>query len=358
MYYVNPSAYKGITVVPSEIINRCLKMASVVQLKVILAVCTRAAEGFDAEMISAITGIKKEEVEDCLIFWQEEGLLTEGEDITLVSGNSAPAETTAQPTVEETPPATEKVTETKKVIIENRPDKLTRVQIAARLGESQELRDLMDELQRRLGRLIGTNDQSSFILLHDYYGLSSAIIAMICEYARIHGRANNINYIYKIGVDWSYREIDTVEAASAELARLEASGQHWEQFLKATENAFPSKPTDKQRDTVTKWINDWHITNEIISLAFEEMKNNGVKTSIAYMDKVITNWYNAGATTPQKVDEYKKAFEEKKLTAAGTKKRPSKPAVGNGNESASYDIDKAVEKATTTVPTVRKREKR
>ena len=43
----------------------------------------------------------------------------------------------------------------------------------------------------KLGRTIGTGDQSSLILLHDYYGLPIEVILCICEYAGTKGKSAN-----------------------------------------------------------------------------------------------------------------------------------------------------------------------
>lgn len=351
MYYVNPAAYTGITVVPSEIIRKSIKFASANQLKVMLAVCMLSTEGFDAAKIAAASGVSEENTQDALLFWKEKGLVTEaGEQTVPVEKPEEKAETPSHQKKD-----IEQNSATKAPMIDFTPEKLTREQIAIRLTESAELRELMNAVQPVIGRTLGMNDQSSLILLHDYYGLDAGIILIICEYARLHSKSGSINYIFSTGVNWSKREIDTPERAHEELERLESTSAIWQQFRTLTGGVFSAVPTEAQRETVGKWIENWKLTDTVIKLAFDEMQTNTGKASIPYMDKVLAAWYQAGATTPEKIEKYKQDFEDKKNAGKGVKKR--KEAQPDSNKGASYDIEQAVKQATENVPTATKRKR-
>lgn len=356
MFKINPSVYSGMTAVPSEIITKHLKLSSAAQLRVILAVFANPADLGDAEKLGKVAGIPEGDVTDCLRYWTQRGVLTD-DSAEEVKENAVQEEKPA-----EKDKAEEKKAEDIKLPVKNpeeelRPELPSRKQIAARLMESAELRSLFTEVQQMLGRTIGSNDQAVMVLLHDYYGLKPEIILMICEYARLHSKANNMSYIKATGISWSKREIDTIEAANAELKRLEKSGEYWSEVLSVTENSFSSAPTELQRETADKWISQWHLSKEVIALAYEEMKNNGAKPNIKYMDKVLASWYSAGDTTPEKIEKRRKDFEDGKLNSGEMQKRPSGKKPSDSNKGASYDIGKAISDAEKGEIVFRKRKK-
>ena len=347
-YQVNPAAYGGVTVLPSEIVEKHLKLAGLAQLKVILCAFASAGKPITAEEAAETAGIAPEDAADALDYWKDKGLLLErGEPAPL-----APEEA-ARPEAAEAAPA--------KVFAQVKPTRLRRDEIARRTVESPEVGFLFTEAQARLGRTIGDGDQSSLLLLHDYYGLPVEVILAICEYAKTHGKANNMNYIYTVGMDWSKREIDNLERADEELRLLESIHARWGEFCQAT-GMRAAKPTAAQAKLFGVWIDEWHFPMSVIALAFEEMsKNTAGKISFPYINKVLANWHMHGVQTPEAVSEEQKRFNEKKEQAAAEKSKGynarTKPAE-TYSQPASYDIDLAEQKAKTSVPKLVKKEKR
>ena len=255
---------------------------------------------------------------------------------------------------------TEKKAEEKPVkeFIKAKPTALSYSMIAKRLSESEAVRTLFFEAEQLLNRPLGNGDKSSLLLLYDYYGLPVEVILTICEFARTHGKANNMNYIYTIGADWSSREIDSLERADEELKQIEKADSYWNEFA-AHAKIRASKPTTPQSKYLRIWIDEWHFPMSVIVLAFDEMSANTDKISFPYMNKVLASWHKNGVKTPQDVDEQRKKFieqKEKKYTPSPYGK--SSTAKTEHSQPASYDIDRAEERSNTIIPTFKKREKR
>ena len=349
-YKINPAAYTGVTVLPSEIVETHLKLAGAAQLKVILCAFADPAHPLTPEEAADRCGLTPEETADALDYWRDKGLLLAGEERPAAAEAPAPA---AEPETEPDKPDRD--------YTKLKPTRLRRDEIAARIVESPEVGFLFTEAQARLGRTIGDGDQSSLLLLHDYYGLPVEVILAICEYARTHGKANNMSYVYTVGMDWSRREIDTIERADEELRHLESIQARWGEFCAAT-GMRAGKPTAAQAKYFAVWLDEWHFPMSVIALAFEEMsKNTAGKVSFQYINKVLANWHMHGAQTPEAVAEEQKRFNEKKEQAAAQKAKgynaKTKPAE-NYSQPASYDIDRAEQKAKTSVPKLVKKEKR
>ncbi len=250
------------------------------------------------------------------------------------------------------------------------PSRPTHAQICKRLDECAEVRELFNEAQAVLGRMLGTGDQAALLLLYDYYGLPIDVLLMLCEYARTMGKAGNLHYIYAVGQDWSEREIDTFERADEELRRLAQVDTNWTQFCALT-GIQHRKPTKGQQKYMHTWTADWKFTVPMLAIAFEKMKENTDGVRFSYMNGILKNWLTKGITTPEQVEKEEQEFKEK---AQEKQSRPVRKTIQKNNEipagvcaavaksgtagtPASYDLDKAEQSARNTVPTLKKRKK-
>lgn len=405
MYYISPNSFAGVFAVPSALADTALKTVSGSFLKVILCIFRRCYEPITPEEISKHTGVPVGEVGDALIYWTQKGLLSEKapvEEVSNAVSNGLPdenptgdtdgnqnrsaaddisfTEENAKNIPEKTGGASVSVNtgvsadgsegtaakaDTKPRKTTAMPGRLSYETICKRINESENVRTLFSQAQTRLGRTIGTGDQSSLLLLHDYFGLPVEVILALCEYASVSGKGGNMNYIYTLGVDWSKREIDTLEEADEEFKRIQAIDKNWAPFCKIT-GIKKKKPTAKQSEFLSVWIDRFHFTMEMLSCAYDEMSKHTDEMSFPYMNKILTQWYNAGVDTPEKVRLHEEEFTENMVKAVAERAKKKKDATNTpgGNNSASsgtpasYDIEKAQQKAKASVPTLKKKEKR
>ncbi len=373
-FSINPQLFSAVFVLPAAVVQEHLKLASGAQLKVLLAVCSAQNMPLSVADVAQKTGLPEAEVSDCLAFWEQKGVLTD---------LSAPLQTFAQPApatvaaVEESKPkepakmpeeapaqtkqSPKKTTREKVSVAPSRP---THAQICERLDECAALRELFNEIQTVLGRMLGTGDQAAFLLLFDYYGLPADVILMLCEYANTMGKAGNINYIYAVGQDWSEREIDTFERADEEIRRLSEVDENWSQFCALT-GLSHAKPTKSQQNHMRIWLNEWHFSLAMIALAFEKMKERTDSVRFSYMNGILKKWYEKGIRSTEQVEKEEQDFLEKQTSrpqkTAGARSEGVSPAVaksGTAGTPASYDLEKAEQLARTSVPTLKKRKKK
>lgn len=354
-YRINPASYDGVIVLPAQIGELYLKKTSAPLLKVLLFVYANPGVPADAAAAAEKTGLSPEEAEDALAYWAQKGLI--------LDENSAPAAPQAAAQTETAEPAkTAPVPEKpEKKVIDPKPAKPTYDVICRRIRESEAVRELFSEAQLRLGRTIGSGDQGTLLLLHDYYGLPVEIILTLCEYARTHGKANNLNYIYTVGVDWSRREIDTLELADAEFKRIESGNAVWNELRRQTGLKNP-RPTLPQQKYLTVWTEQWGFSADMLALAYEEMSKNTGGVSFPYMNKILEKWKQKGVTTPEQAAALEARFQTEKEEKAAAREKPSPYAVRKKTEKpaapASYDIEKAAEQMRTAVPKLKKKEQR
>lgn len=324
--------------VSAKVTDESLRLASTVQLKVILYLFRHGIAGnvVAADEIAGAIGRDLEEVTDALIFWQERGV-TERID------GKAKTEI-AQPQTQKDLAVSYKQTEItlpKKVQQESKSEKKvaeipivmpSHEQVAARCTECADFRLLFAEAQSKLGKTIGYDGQAVLIMLHDSYGLPIEVILMLIEYAKSKGRTG-YSYISKLGKSWAEKEIDTLEAAESYIERQSGVDELWSQFrsLSLVKNA---QPTTKQRRFFETWKTAYGFDAEMIYCAYEISIEQTEKMSVEYMDKVLKSWSERGIKTP---DDVKRDNESWARSKSKNKESAKKPALKESNKS-SYDL--------------------
>lgn len=321
-YSVNPSVFKSIFAVPTDIVDKHIRLANGDQLKVLLWILRNSTDNPDIDEMCKALKINASDAADYLQYWVLTGVLSEnGKTVT--------------PPPADIPEKAETVKEEKKneiPVVSVAPSKPSSREILERIEESPEIGHLFNEAQQMLGKTIGYDGQCTLLLLHDHYGLPTEVLFMMIDYCVSIGKSNYA-YLEAVGKDWGTREIDTLDKAAEQIAILKKSNAVWKEFAQNAGITNP-RPTVKQTEYLRRWSSEWKFGINMIILAYEEMANHTSKLSMPYIDKILMNWHNKGYKTPADVE--KAAAEQKDSKPAGKTK--------NSNE-ASYDLDKFKEQS-------------
>lgn len=324
-YSINLGEWNSIFAVPCSVVDKHLKLAGSVQLKVLLWELRHAGENFEAADIAKTLCIDKADVADAMLYWQQTGLFTEKD------GEFAPAEKAASSNavtaVKEIPaPAPEEPVPSpaeKPHKLLSRPQKADNAFVAKRMGESTEIACLMQEAEQILGRLISNGDSAMLLMLHDDFGLPADVIIMLLQYVVSIGKANT-RYIEKVAMNWADEEIFTHEKAEEKLRRLDENQKAWRVVEQATGTPHRS-PSTKEQAFAAVWITQWKFDLPLIHEAYERSVDNTGKLSISYMNKILERWNREGIST---LEQAQKDKEERASARKSTK--PQK---------TSYDIE-------------------
>ena len=331
-FSINPQIMFGLSFsVPVAVTDKHLKLAGAAQIKVLLWLLRHAAENPTMDELCKALNMKRADAADAMQYWVECG-------IVLADGKA--------PEVQSEPAYAAPAKNNSPIEIHNeisfvRP---TAEQILTRTKESAEIQFMFNEAQKKLGRTIGYDGQSTLLMIHDSYGLPVEVLLMLIEYCVSIGK-NSIAYISKAAKTWSEKEIDSIEKADEQIQTLRRCDGTWKKLCELTGISTP-RPTASQSSYLSRWTNELKFDIDMIYLAYEEMANHTDKISFPYMNKVLQNWYDSGIKTAADV-------EEAKTQRTAEKTKPVKKQAGNGYE-ASYDIDE-FNRHSDTAPLVYKK---
>ena len=324
-YSVNPSAFKSIFAVPTDIVDKHIRLANEHQLKVLLWILRNSPDNPDIDKMCAALEMNKSDAYDYLQYWVLTGVLSsEGAEDNQTSFTLPP-----DPEPVKAEKAITKIPETSELA----PSKPSSSEIAKRIEESPEIGHLFNEAQQKLGKTIGYDGQCTLLLLYDHYGVPTEVLFMLIDYCVSIGKTN-YGYIESVGKDWGKKEIDTIDKAAEQIKKLRNANSLWRELASSAGISTP-RPTVKQSEYLRFWSNDLKFGIDMIILAYEEMANYTGKLSFSYMDKILKNWSAKGFRTAADVE---KALTEQK------EKNPSS-STGKNQGSASYDLDEFKERS-------------
>ncbi len=296
-YLINPSAFIGAFAVPSTVVDKYIKLSSAVQLKVLLVCMRNASSPIDSDEIAKIIGISVSEVDDAILYWSECGVLNT-----------------------ETPAA--KTAEVKEEIV-SRLEKPNRVDVAKRGNEDPKIRFLLREAQMKFGRNLKTNEASTFVWLCDDLGLDVSVLLLLIEYA-VSENKKNISFIEKTAIKWKENGVETLVDAENEIKKAAqnklAVSVVWKAF-----GIDSRKPSENEQKYCNIWVNEWGISSELLSGAYNICIDNNAKVSFAYIHKILEKWHKKGYKTVADMVE-------------GEKTTPKQTKQGKNNFAA-YDLD-------------------
>ena len=330
-YKINPMAFAGIFPVPNSLVDENIRLASVVQLKVLLYILRHSNDGMaETDMIAEALSLDGDDVKDAMIFWAERGLLVkDGQTPAAAPAGGAEAEKKKEST---------DVKKEKKVadVAVSRP---SYEDVAKRIKESDEVVVLLQEAQAVLGRTIGYDGQSVIIQMLDSYGLPPEVILMAIEYS-LSLKKSGWAHIGRVAKRWSEMEIDTLEGAMEYIEEHNIVDETWAKLRELTE-ITNRNPTEKQRKYMVAWVKEYGYSVDIIYRAYEESIDNTGKISMPYMDKIIRSWHEKGLKTLSDIQNERAKWETEKKNRFSKDRKKADKSEGE----ASYDIDEYMKKS-------------
>ena len=305
-YRLHMGPWNSVFAVPTALVDRYLKLAGKEQLQVLLWMLRHGGEAFSPEALAQELALDQDAVLDALDYWQQEGLLANRE------GQLTPA---AQPEAPQAPAAPKAPAQAPGLPPKRRLVRPDTQHLAARMGESEEIRFLMQEAQATFGKTISPAMAATLLAMCDDYGLPVEVVVMLLHYAKDVGKTGTA-YLDSVARDWAESGVFTLEAAEKKLQELEEHRQAWAKVQSAA--GLPRRaPSRKEEDAAYRWVYQWKFTGEMLRAAYERCVDNTGKFNISYINKILEGWHKQGARNLQEVEalEAKKKEEREQGTS-------------------------------------------
>lgn len=166
---------------------------------------------------------------------------------------------------------------------------------------------LVNEVQRRLGKILSTADLKILYTLYDYLALPAEVICLLVswcveEFERKYGagRRPRMSAVQKEGFAWKRLGVDTVQAAEAHLKRQELYRTREGEVLRLLD--IPPRPlVEGERKKVAAWT-DMGFEDAALRLAYEKTVYKKQKMDWDYMNGILARWHRANLHTLAEIE--------------------------------------------------------
>lgn len=304
-FKLNPTKLLSTFNLPKSVVEEHIKLAGGTQLKVLLYCFNNLSEEINPNAIATALKISKSDVVDALGFWSELGYFnTDEKEI--------------------------KIQEPKKVI-KKEIIKPSREDIVDLAKNDDKIKFILDEAQKKFGRLLRANETSTLVWLYADEGLSPAVILMAIDYAKTIDKLS-IGYIQKLCIDWLNNGVDTTLAAEERIKALNQRRTVW-YMISSTFGLIKRSPSKKEEE-LADLCAELGYGREILKEAYSRTIDSIGEYNVKYILTIIKAWNKLG------VKEFKdiEALENKEETKKQDKKVKEDYA-GYDKEAYKKDLD-------------------
>ncbi|MGN0536832.1 MAG: DnaD domain protein [Acutalibacteraceae bacterium] len=315
-YSLNLGMWGSVFAVPSEIVDKHLRLAGAAQLKVLLWILRHNSENFTDENIGQALSMQAADVRDAMQYWVQVGVIVINNNVITPPPQ---IQTVPQPPQ---PEEIEKVqTEENKTAVpsENETKQLSRLPVsspkpdmqylARRMNEDENVAYLMQAADNILGRMTSNNDKCILLNIHEYDGLPVEVIIMLLQYASDIGKTN-LRYIDKIAITWADEEINTLDRAEKKIKQLTEEREAAYRIQKIF-GIDSHSPTERENYYANCWFKEWQFSEEMVREAYETCVDQKGKYIPKYTHKILEHWHQLGIKTVEQITDEENKHRKK-----------------------------------------------
>lgn len=294
-YQVDFGPWGRIFPVPKALCDRHLKFCSEAQLKVLLLALCDAESAVDEAAIALHLGLSEAEVSDCLQYWAESGLFTEGA--------AAPAAPAPAPAASAEEPSRREETITaagQRITTVRSRNHLSPGEINDMLKEDAAFPHLIHELELLYGAPLSPSKREIIAYLYSTMALSADYILLAATFCK-NREKKSFRYLEEMLAGWVDDGIDSYEKAEAHielLTRRESNETRVMRLFGLQQRAA----TAKEKACIARWCEEYMTPDDLMKYAYDRTVDATGKVSFAYMDKMISEWSRKGITTVEAAD--------------------------------------------------------
>ena len=181
---------------------------------------------------------------------------------------------------------------------------------AAKIIESAPVfRTVIDETQRIIGTVFTPTEISRVIGLVDYLKLDIDYIVLLFNHCKGKGKSS-VQYAVKMAYDLYNRGVDNYIALEEYINETE----RYNDFASRVRKVFGIHDrsfTAREKEMINAW-SERNIPDELLVRAYEITVDNTSKASLAYCNRILCAWSDAGYKTVADVDAASEKYREDK----------------------------------------------
>lgn len=161
---------------------------------------------------------------------------------------------------------------------------------------------LVNEVQRRLGKILSTADLKTLYTLYDFLALPAEVICLLVSWCVEDmeqkygpGHRPRMSQIRKEAFVWRRLGLDTAEAAEEHLKR-QAVLRGREKAILPLVGVTGRAPVDGERKFIAAWV-EMGFPDDAIRLAYEKTVFKKQAMSWPYMNSILRAWHQKGLHT-------------------------------------------------------------
>ena len=301
---INFDFESGTAVFPKAALARIKKASdTAVRLLIILAADDEARQDVDAAAprIMKQLGCDRAELDKAIAFWCGAGVAdtVEGDD----------AETAQKPS--------EQCSKTDKKLISvgELPDYTMR-ELGDMLEQNEGSLHLVDEAQRRLGRIMNEREIGIIVGLQNHLELSDEYLYVLLDYCARIGKTS-VRYVEKLAFGMYDEDVHDADVLEERLRQREEYAT-LEGKLKALIGARGRKLSVKETRFLNRWALEMKYSFEMIELAYDITVDTQHEYNPAYMNGILEKWYSKSIMTPEQVHTEAEQYKKSKQGAMGS----------------------------------------
>ena len=182
-----------------------------------------------------------------------------------------------------------------------------RADVTERLESSRAFRDLISQVEAKLGKRLTTPDVGILLGLTDYLGLPADVVyLLVCHCVeRVQrrfgeGRRPGMKQIEKEGYAWARMGIDTQEAADAYLRAYAQRQGALPQYMRALQLGERA-PAPSEEKYILSW-QEMGFGPEAVALACDKTILKCHELKWAYCNGILKRWHEAGLHTVEEIE--------------------------------------------------------
>lgn len=311
-YNINLGGWGSIFAVPSDVVDRYIKIASGSSIKVLLYFLRHCGELLNDEIIATALSMNGEDVKDALSFWVQVGLLTQNDGVYTPSiiepvkvkpqeKEPVMAAVSASVTVPSGVTAQQAEFAAVKAVALRSPE-FSPAEIADTIKKDNKVDFLFKTCETLYGRPLKHTEQNALITITEHIGLPTEVALMMVDYCFSINKSSPA-YLKETAMNWMENGITDLASAERQIAALQSKNVA-ESSVKSM-FGINRALTQKEKDFVDLWFNVWKFNSEMVKLAYDINVNAKGQFAFPYISKILENWHSKGIATVEQANAEK-----------------------------------------------------